>query len=97
MPVRLCRACWTTHHVDTTGVYSHELEEWFCSESCRHVRRFKLGLTEINSGVGREIMKMIDRHYPSDLLNKRRDNVLERFQNGQERAIREIVRRDNNE
>ena len=94
LPVRLCRACWTTHHVDTPGVYSLELEEWFCCEACRQVRRFKIGLTEVNSGVGREVMKMIDRHYQPDLLNQRRERVLERFQAGEERAIREVVHHD---
>lgn len=96
-PVRLCRVCWTTHHVDSTGVNSLELEEWYCSDACRHVRRFKLGLTEISSGVGHEIMKTIDRHYQPDVLSKRRAKVLDRFQNGEERAISEVIHHDNNE
>jgi len=95
VPVRLCRACWTTHNVDTTGIRSIELEEWYCSNSCRQVRRFKLGLTEINSGVGRDIMRMVDRYYQHDLLNIRRNKVLERFQNNEERAIIEVISRDN--
>lgn len=94
LPVRLCRVCWTTHHVETSGVISLQLEEWYCSDACRHVRRFKVGLTEVSSGVGREVMEMIGRHYQPELLNQRRAKVIDRFQNGEERAIREVINQD---
>jgi hypothetical protein len=92
-PVRLCRVCWTTHHSDTTGSTSRELEEWYCSEGCRYIRRLRVGLLESKDSpeIYTEVLKMWKRQCPHDLIQHRRDKVMARIANKQERVIREVV------
>ena len=95
-PVRLCRVCWTTHHPDTTGSTSRELEEWYCSEGCRYIRRLRCGLLQAKDGQGiyNEVLNMWQRHCPPDVIKHRRDKVLARIANDEERVIREVVNDD---
>ena len=93
LPVKLCRVCWTTHHVQTTGVVSRELEEWYCSEACRYVHRMKTGLLtqKDNPDMFKEVLSMVDKHFQPALLNKRKAKVLARLQSRQERAIATVI------
>ena len=93
VPVKLCRVCWTTHHVDTPGTTSLELEEWYASEACRHVRRLKTGLLtqQDNPGVFKEVLAMIDKHYDPEVIRARKAKVLARFEAREERPVATVI------
>lgn len=94
LPVRLCRVCWTTHHVHTPGTVSRELEEWYCSDACRHVQRFKMGLLSAKDTpeLHKEVLRMIHRHYQPDILHSRKQRVTHRLQVARtERAVATVI------
>ena len=93
LPVRLCRVCWATHNVHTAGVTSQELEEWYCCEGCRHVRRLRIGLLtqKDTPGVFNTVLQMMERHYSPELIRWRRKKVLQRFDAGKERPIAVVI------
>ena len=70
-----------------------ELEEWYCCESCRYVHRLKTGLlTQKDSpGLFKEVLDMIKRHYPQDLINMRKAKVMARLNAREERVVSTVI------
>ncbi len=74
--VKCCDLCYKTHRKDEQGFVSTKYRAWFCGTPCYYVFLLMNGeLDKTNFVVYDEVVRMKEKHYPLELIERNRDKV----------------------